>query len=40
MTSFVDRPTLYVEALSFSKEFDIFAEKPVQTSVQETVETL
>ena len=27
------------EALSLSSEFDIFAQKPVQTSVQETIET-
>jgi len=29
-----------VEALSVSSEFDIFAQKPVQTSVQETIETI
>jgi len=28
------------EALSVSSEFDIFAQKPVQTSVQETIETI
>ena len=28
------------EALSVSSEFDIFEQKPVQTSVQETIETI
>ena len=28
------------EALSVSSEFDIFAQKPVQSSVQETIETM
>jgi hypothetical protein len=28
------------EVLSVSSEFDIFAQKPVQTSVQETIETI
>ena len=28
------------EALSVSSEFDIFAQKPVQTSVQETIEPI
>ena len=28
------------DALSISSEFDIFAQKPVQTSVQETIETI
>ena len=28
------------EALSVSSEFDIFAQKPVQTSVQETIATI
>ena len=29
-----------VEALSVSSEFDIFAQEPVQTSVQETIENI
>jgi len=28
------------DALSVSSEFDIFSQKPVQTSVQETIETI
>jgi len=28
------------EALSVSSDFDIFAQKPVQTFVQETIETI
>ena len=39
LIAFIRAPSMAAEALSVSSLFDIFAHKPVQTSVQETVET-
>jgi hypothetical protein len=40
LNGFIPDVSMAAEALSVSSEFDIFAQKPIHTSVQETIETI